>query len=161
MKLLRFLVAALAGLVLASCASVHSRKDALCSEIAAFANQTEVSGTHEVALTTVWGPTPQYPDSLFYKNCDHGEYEPGKRLCQYLMANTSTEFPQHNFRRVLACLNGQKSGPPKYVSIERIETLMWGVEVPGVRPEVTVGVAFADGAGKTPVLKVIARADQP
>jgi hypothetical protein len=46
---------------------------------------------------------PQY---LYEKACDHGDYQPAKAFCAYLMKNTSTAFQNVNFERAAACLNG-------------------------------------------------------
>lgn len=96
-----------------------------------------------------------------YKNCEHAEYQPGIRLCRYLMSNTSTEFADHNFRRALACMGGQKETSAKYVAVERLDTLMWGYEVPGVRPGISVGVEFVSKGGHDPFLRILAEADGP
>ena len=126
-----------------------------------FANASAPATAHTVALATAWGPTRDHPDSIMYKHCDDGGYAPGKVLCEYLLANTSTEFPQRNYRRALACLDGHRPMPPRYVSIERIDTVVWGHEVPGVRPDVLLGVEFSARDNETPVLKIKVEAGQP
>ncbi len=161
MKTARALTVLLSVLATASCASVRSDADPLCGEIAAFANASTPGSTHAVVLTTSWGPTKERPTSFMFKDCEHAGYGPGAKLCEHLMPNTSTEFAEINFRRVLACLNGQTRTPPKYVSVERIDTLMWGHEVPGVRPDVSVGVEFVSHTADAPVLKIMAKADAP
>ncbi len=96
-----------------------------------------------------------------YKNCEHAEYLPGIKLCQYLMSNSSTEFADRNFRRALACINGQREAPPRYVLVERLDTLMWGYEIPGIRTDISVGVEFVSKDGNSPFLKILAEADEP
>jgi hypothetical protein len=159
-RLFQLLAAGLSAFALAGVATAGER-DPLCAEIKAFANAAEPGTSHSVSLVTVWGPSAQRPDSLMYKNCEHGGYEPGAALCRYLMANTSTEFPEHNFRRALACLNGQRKAPPKHVAVERMDALLWAHEAPGVREGTAVGVEVRFGDQADPTLKIIAEAGQP
>ncbi|MFM9726304.1 hypothetical protein ACKI1L_37905, partial [Streptomyces scabiei] len=39
------------------------------------------------------------------KRCIHGDVPSAKKACEYLMNNTSTEFPGINFKRFLLCLS--------------------------------------------------------
>lgn len=151
----------LLALATTSCHSLRSGNDALCSEIARFANTTAPGQTQEIVFETSWGLNEKFPGSLGAKLCEHKEQAPGMRLCDYLVDHSSTEFAEYNFGRVLACMNVQKRRPPDHVSIERMDTLMWAGAMNGVREDVSVGVEFVMGADRSPTLKIMATADEP
>ncbi|WAC62286.1 hypothetical protein OVA13_12915 [Pseudoxanthomonas sp. SL93] len=79
------------------CSTLVGEKDHLCTEMARFANATQLGTERSVELRTDW--------SNFSKSCAHDGYEPGKVFCQWLMSNTSTEFAHINIGRALACLD--------------------------------------------------------
>jgi hypothetical protein len=82
--------------------------DDMCRQIADFANASQDGALHEVRLITDWGgttcSTPDEP-AMYCKACRHDAYSPGKKLCDYLMENTATEFAEVNLARALSCLN--------------------------------------------------------
>src|SRR6185312_13672436 len=86
-------------IALTGCASrsnVDSKRDAMCREIAEFANASSDGLLHKVQLMNDWGGRycSAGPDevAMACKACNHDAYAPGKRLCGYLMEHTSTEF---------------------------------------------------------------------
>lgn len=102
--------AALIALVLAA-TSAHvfaagsKRKDALCGELEEFLASVRPDEQRTITLHTYWGAREE-GDRIVVgsKSCEHNDYEPGKKLCAYLMENSSTEFAGYNAKRVLACL---------------------------------------------------------
>lgn len=91
-----------------SCASMASEEDALCSEIAEFANASSPSNPHTVRLTTDWGgvytdtdPNESVMGAMW---CQQDQSRATKNLCAYLIENTSFEFAAINYRHVLRCL---------------------------------------------------------
>ena len=104
------LATALMALLLAA-TSAHvsaaspKRKDALCGELAEFLASVRPDEQRIITLHTWWG-AKEVGDriAIASKHCEHNDYEPGEKLCAYLMENTSTEFAGYNTKRVLACL---------------------------------------------------------
>lgn len=107
--------------------------DQLCPQLAAFANADETGAVHTVSLGNDWGgqfAPKENPDDwvMAYKTCEHDSYGPGKTLCEYLLNNTSTEFPAINLRNAMACFGMRARGLsptdddklPRKVSSERI-----------------------------------------
>lgn len=86
-------------------AASPKRKDALCGELAGFLASVRPDERRTITLHTWWG-AKEVGDRIVIasKHCEHNDYEPGKKLCAYLMEHTSTEFAGHNTQRVLACL---------------------------------------------------------
>jgi hypothetical protein len=103
-----FLVATLA-LLASACETTRPEPDELCGELAAFAEASFSQGPHTVRLATDWGGVFSKSDGpnedlMYAKACQHDSYEPGKKLCAYLLDNTSTEFAAFNYRRALSCI---------------------------------------------------------
>jgi hypothetical protein len=101
----RWTVAVLSIALLSGCASLSPRQDQLCSEVATFANSVDDNDAHTAELLTDWGGvfSPER-DVLFEKSCQHDQDAASKRLCDYLVEHTSTEFATVNFRRARSCL---------------------------------------------------------
>ena len=106
---------ALVGIILMlnGCAISSAEVDTMCREIAAFANASG-STAHSVRLTT-WGGVyteAELPDEwrTTAQDCEHDDYEPGKKLCGYLLEDTSLWFPITNYQRALRCLGFRASG---------------------------------------------------
>jgi hypothetical protein len=95
----------LASPVVASLAR-DREKDQLCPELATFLASVKPEETRTIKLHTYWGAR-QEGDKLVLgsKSCEHNDYEPGKRLCTYLMEHSSTEFAGYNAKRILNCLS--------------------------------------------------------
>lgn len=78
----------------------------LCEQLRHFANASSEREMH-VELATNWGAKIEGNRvSIGEKRCTHSGGEAEKKLCAYLLPNTSTEFPAINFRRVLKCVQG-------------------------------------------------------
>jgi hypothetical protein len=77
----------------------------LCSEIESFLASVKPDETRVLTLRTYWGAR-QEGDQIVMgsKTCEHNDYEPGKKLCTYLMEHSSTEFAGYNAKRILNCL---------------------------------------------------------
>jgi hypothetical protein len=144
----------LTAFALSACASTQREIDAICPAIAAFANASTDAAVHSVQLTTDWGGTytkSEDPNewTMAAKRCEHGGFEPGRVLCDYLIEETSTEFPGINYRRALRCIGVRVSGksptddhklPPKASSRH----------VSGVRRGVSVTLSQTEGTETIP-----------
>ncbi len=98
-------------------AAAPKRKDALCGELVEFLASVRPDEQRTITLHTWWGA--KYEGDMLImgsKWCEHNDYEPGKKLCTYLMKNSSTEFAGSNAKRVLACL-APRSGLPDDLTI--------------------------------------------
>lgn len=129
-------------LCLSGCASQRLRRDPLCREIASFANATKPGETHGVSLETAWGPSRIAPESLAARHCNHNGYEPGARLCRYLLENSAAEFPVNNFRAAFACLSGIPAQTENYVTYERLDVRVSTDGAVGVGDNVRLSLEF-------------------
>ena len=147
--------------LLSGCASLLPQRDPLCAEIAVFANSIDDDAVHSVELLTDWGGVfSQEPDVFFEKSCQHDQAASSKRLCDYLVNHTSTEFATINFRRALSCLSRSQSyiGPPD----ARVEYLKGAISSYSVRgaPHSLVTIEFSTGSDdRPPSLKISAQRD--
>jgi hypothetical protein len=139
---MRNVVASAVFLALAGCASHRAGRDPLCQEIAAFANATKPGEIHVVSLETAWGSSNTHPDSLASRDCSSGGYEPGARLCRYLVQHSFTEFSHENFRSSLACLSNVPLQTKNYVTYERLDARVSAYGAAGVRENVEVWLEF-------------------
>jgi len=124
------------------CASQRLSRDAMCQEIATFANATKPGETHVVSLETAWGPSKKHPNSLSSRDCNDGGYEPGARLCRYLMEHSAAEFSHNNFLAAFACLSGIPEQTKNYVNYERLEARVSAYRAVGVRDGVELSLEF-------------------
>ena len=86
-------------------AASSKHKDALCGELEEFLASVRPDEQRTMTLRTYWGAKEQGDKIVMgSKFCEHNDYEPGKKLCAYLMENSSTEFAGYNTKRFLACL---------------------------------------------------------
>jgi hypothetical protein len=132
--------------------------DEICSQIAQFANSSADQAVHTVELTTDWGGVfSKEKDLLYEKNCAHNAYEPGKRLCSYLMANTSIEFPDNNIRRALSCLPDAHSGWRAGRKVEYTTGRVTSHRAKYVKAGIVVAVEYSGGTDKAPTLKISAQ----
>jgi hypothetical protein len=110
-----------------------------------------------VELSTDWGGVFSNEKGVIAeKACKHDESTSGKRLCQYLMEDTSTEFAAVNFRRALSCLSGAQiyAGPPES-RVEYLHGRITSYSAKGVQPDVLVWVEFSTGSDdQAPSLKI-------
>ncbi|MEO8802902.1 MAG: hypothetical protein ABI375_06045 [Rudaea sp.] len=77
--------------------------DLICANLAAFASAAIAGESHSVVLRGGWGGDAK--GTIMTHDCQHSGYEPGKKLCIYLLPNSSWEFGAHNAGRALACLD--------------------------------------------------------
>jgi hypothetical protein len=155
----RALAAIVATVLSAGCTTVSLGGDQLCSEIARFANSSDDSAVHTVELLTDWGGVfSEDKNTVFEKACKHDQYAPAKKLCDYLLENTSTEFATVNFRRALSCLGqAQAYAGPQDARIEYLNGKVTSLSARGVRADVQVSVEFSTGSNeRPPSLKIAA-----
>ncbi|MBN8480631.1 MAG: hypothetical protein J0L88_03465 [Xanthomonadales bacterium] len=129
-------------LLQSGCASVRLAHDPLCQELAAFANSVKAGESRSITLETAWGSSKRHPDSLYSKDCLHGDYEPGSRLCAYLIDHSATEFAHNNFRRAFACLSRTPAHAKNYISYERLDVRVSAVGAISVDSDVDVSMEF-------------------
>lgn len=129
-------------LSLSGCASQRLGRDPLCQAIATFANATKPGEAHVVSMETAWGSSKAHPNSFYSIDCNHGGYEPGARLCQYLMEHSETEFSHYNFRAAFACLSGIPMQTKNYVTYERFDARVSAYGAVGVRENVELSLEF-------------------
>ena len=90
-KALLALVLACAPLLAAD--ADRERDDHLCAELSSFLASVKPEETRSFTLYTFWGARVEGDQIVMgEKRCDHANYEAGKKLCEYLVENSSTEF---------------------------------------------------------------------
>jgi hypothetical protein len=145
------------------CQTIPREDAALCPELARFANASSDSATHTVELTTDWGgrfaEKTAGEDVMSQKTCNHFGYAPGKSLCNYLIQNISTEFPDANVNSVMVCLAA--AHPTRMVyDLDYGTTVLWSHVARGAKPGVIVGIDYSTGTDSAPpTLKILARKD--
>lgn len=98
----------LLGSFLPECHAGGKQKDLLCAEVKAFLASVKPDETRAVTLRTFWGAREEGDQIVIgSKTCEHKDYEPGKRLCSYLIQDSSTEFAGYNAKRILNCVTPQ------------------------------------------------------
>jgi hypothetical protein len=157
---MRKLLTGFIAISLALSIAARSEGDALCDELARFGSSSyKVSPI--IQFTTDWSmrPDPDDPHSYVWgtKTCDDGNSQPGRELCEYLLGNTSTEFPEVNYRRVLRCLGSQV--PLSLAQKARLPHRMTSNTVLGVRVPSALTVEFVHGNDEhLPLMKISAAA---
>jgi hypothetical protein len=160
---MRVVVTMILAVMLGSCTSVPSERDAMCNELAEFANTVPTSAAGAVRLTTDWSfrVSPEDPDQLDFatRSCQHGDLDAGRRLCRYLVENVSVEFASNNYRRALRCL-GRRT-PPDPSSKRKLPKTYTSAKVLGVRLRNEVTVSYFPGAvDKLPEMTISTKALQ-
>ena len=88
-------------------ADAQERPDPLCPLLQAFVSSVPPDETREFTFHTIWGAN--FKDSsesaLRATRCVHGEYDPAKAVCVYLVEHGAVEFSGHNAERALTCLS--------------------------------------------------------
>jgi hypothetical protein len=160
------IMVAISTLCLFGCLSAAQEdRDTICSEIAAFANASTDLDVHVVELGNDWGCNFQKPENseelwMACKTCTHGTYVPAEKLCGYLIKNTSTEFPAHNFSRALACLDtGYHVSPNSRESVERLSNrTIWSSHAKLTNAGIVVGVEYIINVKDSPeILRISVR----
>lgn len=106
MKLISNLTLALLLATAGMTASAREKTDKYCSNIASFMKSVKPDETRGVTLRTFWGMrTEEGQVVMGSRTCEHNGYEPGKKLCAYLIEHSSAEFAGENAKRILNCLS--------------------------------------------------------
>ena len=139
-------------LLVTGCATAPRAPDAMCPAIREFAAAQKDSEPHTVELQTEWGGGA---DILWTKHCDYGEYSPGKALCDYLMANSSVEFPQDNLGRALRCITKDPKKLDMGVFTEFLHVRFFSSSVPGVPDNIGITLELTrDRDDRPPTLAI-------
>ena len=82
-----------------------------CKKLRNFVESVQPDENKDFILITSWGENfKDMPElALAAKRCEHGGYEPAKKLCDYLLEHTSTEFPGSNVKKAIACLSKKRA----------------------------------------------------
>ena len=136
-------------------------RDEMCLEIVRFANAGN-GDPQAVRLTTDWGGVWSKEEVMFEKNCEHGGYGPGQKLCDYLMKNTSSEFAAININRALSCISAPRIPESSDAKIELryVRAKIEARKMKGLSAGILVGVEYSHGfTDKPPSLRISARPD--
>lgn len=79
----------------------------LCKVLRSFVDSVKPDEQREFVLRTSWGENfKDAPEqALAAKRCEHNDYEPAKKVCEYLMKSSSTEFSGVNVQDAITCLS--------------------------------------------------------
>ena len=79
----------------------------LCKVLRSFVDSAKPDEQREFTLRTSWGENfkdaPEQARAA--KRCEHNDYEPAKKVCEYLMKSSSTEFSGVNVQDAITCLS--------------------------------------------------------
>lgn len=78
-----------------------------CKVLRSFVDSVKPDEQREFTLRTSWGDNfkDANEQALAAKRCEHKGYEPAKKVCEYLMENSSTEFSGVNVQDAITCLS--------------------------------------------------------
>lgn len=139
-RVIRSAIVCALSVAASSCATTGS--DDLCREIVRFANSMDRSQEQSVVLTGRWMEIDEESGELVIEKACKNESPAGQRFCDYLLENTSTEFPGINFSRALSCI-----APSVYSYRDGVHVISLFGEVsssstPGVRDGVTIVISL-------------------
>lgn len=79
----------------------------LCKVLRSFVDSIKPNEQREFTFRTSWGENfKDAPEQAFAaKRCEHNDYEPAKKVCEYLMESSSTEFSGVNVQDAITCLS--------------------------------------------------------
>ena len=86
----------LVGLAAVCASAPVCAREEICRQIADFALETPQDTSRSIELQNDWGNLSKY--------CSANDYVPGEKLCDWLLANTSSEFMHINVVDALTCL---------------------------------------------------------
>lgn len=157
----RLVLSLAATCALAGCSAMLERPDGMCRAIADFANASTPNSDHEVTLQTDWGGSILGKDGeIAVKHCQHDGYAPGKKLCDYLLENASTEFGTNNFLRAFACVSKTNRIHTENLRVEKLDAELWSSSARYVNQNVDVGIMYDEGCYQcktAPSLKIAAK----
>jgi len=140
--------------ILVSCCVSHtvfSANKTLCGELSNFANSIEPNSKQTVRFASNW--------SEMKKSCDHNSYEPGKKLCSWMLGNYSGEFMEDNVARVMTCL-----GSPNYLKAKNSmlsnasgSLVILGIE--GIKETVSIELEYSVRQTTESSITIIAESD--
>jgi hypothetical protein len=79
----------------------------LCKVLRSFVDSVKPDEQREFTLRTSWGMNfKDAPEQAFAaKRCEHNDYEPAMKVCEYLMENSAIEFAGVNVKDAITCLS--------------------------------------------------------
>jgi hypothetical protein len=106
MKLIARIVIVLLVTVMAPAAQANPPAE-LCRALRAFVESVRPDETREITFRTSWGTNfkDATEPAMRAKRCEHGEYEPAKQVCAYLIEHGPTEFSDITVKDSISCLS--------------------------------------------------------
>ena len=146
--------------LLAGCASARPGSDALCGELAAFAN-ARAADSRTITLTTRRNVEvredqlhPENIEIVFAtKTCEQDHLKTGHGLCAYLLETAVTEFPEQNFLRAAQCMGLPDRPSPQSGNYLPVTSRT----VSGIRTRARLAASYTPASEQDPaVLKITA-----
>lgn len=133
-------------------------RDDLCKEMVQFANASLGGAEYSVRFTSDWGGVFSEEEDVFAeKRCEHDGFGPGKKLCSYLMENTSTEFARININRALRCLGAPETRKSRGGDFKPVAAKVTATDIRGLVQGMKLGIEYAYGfEGRPPLLRIFA-----
>ena len=126
-------------------------EDVFCSELRNFVDQKTCDNHKSVVLKTCFW----CGDSIFWRQCDSFDFEPGQKLCSYLLVNARTEFPQDNLKRALQCFANDNFKPVQNAMEVLNDVEYHFIDVEGVKNDVIVSLYYQENTEDgLPTLKI-------
>lgn len=114
--------------------------DPLCAPLRSFVESVAIEEVRSFSFHTRWGSNfkDEASPPIYAKRCLHSGYEPASPVCKYLADHGATEFPDNNFKRVVACLSPKTRFAPG-VSIHAASvSFVYGNDERGADVQVTL-----------------------
>lgn len=100
----RWILAAIAGLAIPMSVPAAG---GLCEPLQHYVVSAAVGESRELKFRVIAGSNFKDREGPAYggRRCEHGDYEPAKAVCKFLMEHSSIESPGYNVKSVIACLS--------------------------------------------------------
>ena len=126
------------------------RASELCDAIRSFANAKSDEAKRSVELSTRWDGVP------FSPSCKSDSTNEGSALCAYLRAHPSSEYPQDNLAKVLACLSDEPVPAPRNMLVDLRHAIYTAVSSPGIHDGISVTVELDRDRSDCTLLRITA-----
>lgn len=113
-----------------------------CRVLRAFVESVQPNETREFTFRTSWGSDfndAQDPGAFVFgsKRCEHGNDEPGEKVCAYLMEHGLMEFTEVNVKDAVSCLSRRTRFDPRLSLNEASFHFGYGSENRGALIDIT------------------------
>jgi len=77
------------------------------------------------------------------KSCNHNAYEPGKKLCSWMLNNYSGEYMEDNVARVMSCLGSPNYLKAKNSMLSNASGSLVVLDIDGVKESISIELEYS------------------